>query len=144
MILSQRMSLSFYKCRCTSLPLCRAHLPDWSVKIIEFGPFGIDMNACSCYYNWLQDAHILYNARCQISEQRRVNQRQSWVLLTDRHKHAVLLRCLVVEPVASRQNECLLLLDELQLAVNPDMLHCIRHVSVWVRVAVSFHQNNCF
>jgi hypothetical protein len=37
--------------------------PDWTVKIIEFGPFGIDMNAGACYYNWLQDAHILYNWR---------------------------------------------------------------------------------
>ena len=38
------------------------------VRIIEFGPFGIDLNAGSCSYNWLQDAHILYGARCKIPD----------------------------------------------------------------------------
>jgi hypothetical protein len=38
------------------------------VRIIEFGPFGIDLNAGSCSYNWLQDAHILYDAKCKFPD----------------------------------------------------------------------------
>jgi hypothetical protein len=38
------------------------------ILIIEFGPFGIDLNAGSCTYNWLSDYHILYNWKSKIPD----------------------------------------------------------------------------
>jgi len=59
---SNREAIPYEDC---VMDLC---IVDEKVLVIEFGPFGIDLNAGSCTYNWLSDYHILYNWKAEIPD----------------------------------------------------------------------------